>query len=354
MDKLNSINILITGSGAPGIKGTIYSLRNNFDRRKVILIGTDIDSNAVGKFLCDKFFVIPPSKSKELYLKSLFSICKDEKVDVILPQNTFELELLSKNVLMFKKIKTQIVIASQNSINIANDKFHLMNVCQKIGVPVGSFYKVNTFDKLVKCAENLGWPAKNFVVKPPVSNGMRGVRIISEKINRKDLFYNEKPNSLYLTLNDLKQILGHKFPDLIVTEYLPGDEYTVDVFRSNNQIVVIPRIRHKIKSGITFFGEVKKHDNIIKYCQLISEELNLKNCYGFQFKLDQNGIPKILESNPRVQGSMILATLANANIIYASIKQAMGEKIPKFKIKWGAKLIRYWGGVGVSDKIIDL
>ncbi len=35
-------------------------------------------------------------------------------------------------------------------------------------------------------------------------------------------------------------------------EYLDGDEYTVDIFRLNENITVVPRIRTNIKSGITF------------------------------------------------------------------------------------------------------
>ena len=38
---MDDLNILITGAGAPGIKGTLYSLKNNFDNRQINTIGTD-------------------------------------------------------------------------------------------------------------------------------------------------------------------------------------------------------------------------------------------------------------------------------------------------------------------------
>ena len=347
-----SITVLVTGAGAPGIKGTIYSLKKNIDNRDVVIIGTDMNKDVVGAYICDKFRVIPPAKKENLYLDALLKICKEDKVDVLLPQNTFELEILSNNRNKFDKVGTKVVTASKTSIDIANDKYLLMKTCKKLGVPVGEFYKVNRFDDLVSKAKKLGWPLTNVVVKPPVSNGMRGVRIISESIDRKKMFYNEKPNSLYSTMEDLKNVLGKSFPELIITEFLPGKEYTVDVFKENDNITVIPRIRHQVRSGITFSGEVIKHDDLIEYCKLISTELNMENCYGFQFKLDKKNVPKILESNPRIQGTMVLATIANANIIYASVKKALGEEIPEFDVKWGAKFLRYWGGVGISDEII--
>ncbi len=343
-----NINVLVTGAGAPGIKGTIYSLKNNIENRDIQVIGTDINAHAVGSYLCDKFRVIPPAKKAKEYLNALLLICEEDNVDVLLPQNTFELEILANNIEKFSRIGTKVVTASKSSIHIANDKYLLMNICKELGVPVGDFYKVNKFEDLISKAKHLGWPAVNVVVKPPVSNGMRGVRIIDESIDRKKMFYDEKPNSLYTTMNDLKSVIGDNFPDLIVTEYLPGNEYTVDVFRAKNKTTVIPRIRHQVRSGITFSGEVVKNENLIKYCKLISDKLDMQNCYGFQFKLDKNNIPKILESNPRIQGTMVLATIANANIIYASVKNALGEEIPDFNIKWGSKFLRYWGGVGIK------
>lgn len=349
MDKLNPITILVTGAGAPGIKGTLYSLRNNYDKRKITIVGVDMQNNVVGAFLCDKFHVIPPAKKVKDYLTALIKICKEENVNILLPQNTLELEILSRNYLKFEFIGTKVVTSSETSIKLANDKFQLMKVCKEIGVSVGEFYKVDNYSDLVSKAKLLGWPSNKVVVKPPISNGMRGVRIISETLDLKKMFYDEKPNSLFTTMKGLYEVLGDTFPDLLVTEYLPGKEYTVDVFRHNKKTTVIPRSRDQIRSGITFSGEVIKHEKLIESCKKISDKLDLENCYGFQFKLDVNDFPKILESNPRVQGTMVLATIANANIVYSSVKNVLGEEIPDFNIKWGTKISRFWGGVGVDS-----
>ena len=254
--KLKNISVVITGVGAPGIKGTVYSLKNNFDNRQIKIIGTDINSDAVGKYFCDKFYQIPKASDKKKYLETILDICKKNSVDVLIPQNTIELSLLSSNIHLFSAINTKIVISSYESIEVANNKFLLMSKCKELGIPVGDFFLVNNFDDLKKHALKLGWPNKNFVVKPPVSNGMRGVRIISDSINRKHNFYNEKPSSLVISMDDLYAILGDTFDDLIVTEFLPGNEFTVDVYRDNKNTISIPRVRNVVRSGITFNGEL--------------------------------------------------------------------------------------------------
>ena len=45
-----------------------------------------MQKNVVGKFLCDRFYVIPPVKNVKNYLKTLIKICKEENVNVLIPQ----------------------------------------------------------------------------------------------------------------------------------------------------------------------------------------------------------------------------------------------------------------------------
>jgi carbamoyl-phosphate synthase large subunit len=49
---------------------------------------------------------------------------------------------------------------------------------------------------------------------------------------------------------------------------------------------------------------------------------------------------------------MVLSTLAGANIIYGAVKYALGEEVPRFRIRWGTRLLRYWGGIGVYKERI--
>ena len=350
----DNLNILITGGGSPGIAGTIYSLRNNYDKRKVRIISTDMNPEAVGKFLSDKFYAIPPAIQERNYLEKLCDICSIEKVQILIPQNTAELLILASNKEMFRKLGTKILVSGNKAITIANNKYELMKTCTENNIPTAKFYKINNYEDLEKIALKLGWPGNPIVVKPPISNGMRGVRIINEKTKYKENFYKEKPTSLFTKMTNLKEVLGEKFPELIVMEYLPGLEYSVDVFRDKKKCIVIPRKRDSIRSGITFNGSLEKNKLIIEYSKKLSHILNLKGCFGFQFIVDDKGIPKILESNPRVQGTMVMSTMAGANLIYSGVKMFLNESIPDFNIDWDSKFFRYWGGFGISGGENDI
>jgi len=343
---MDALTVLVTGAGAPGIKGTLFSLEKNFDDRVIRTVGTDIRREVIGKYLCDRFYNIPRPTEGD-YLDSLLSICRSENVDVLLPQNTAELSVLARNRAIFDEIGTSVAVSDESAIEIANNKYEIMSSAKKSGVPVPEHYLVDTADALLHFASLLGWPDTPVVVKPPLSNGMRGVRIIDESIDSKELYYSEKPASFSLKMKNLIEILGPTFPELLVMEYLPNPEYSIDVFRTEDRTTVIPRKRDVIFSGITFCGTVEDNDTLKRYARILSDTIGLKYAFGFQFKLDSNNVPKLLESNPRVQGTMSLSTYAGANIIYASVKHALGEEVPEFDIKWGTRIYRYWGGVGV-------
>ena len=343
---MDTVRVLITGAGAPGIRGTLYSLKTNWDNRKIITIGVDMKADVVGKYLCDKFYQIPPASSEE-FIPTLLDICEKEEVDVILPQVTAELYPLSKHKRDFEKIGTKVAVSGYEAIELANSKKELMKIAKKVGVPAPEFYAVRTWDELESSAEKLGFP---FVVKPPVASGMRGFRIVYKNINRKEVFFKEKPDSSKVTMEELHNILGDEFPELLAMEYLPGREYSVDILSSADNVhVVVPRRRDIIRTGITFAGTVEKREDIIEFSERLTLEIGLEYATGLQFKEDENGIPKVIESNPRIQGTMVLSTVAGANVIYGAVKLALGEELPEFRVRWGAKLLRFWGGVGVVD-----
>lgn len=348
---MDPLNILITGSGAPGIKGTIYSLHNNYDNRKICTYGTDIQDNVVGKYLCDHYFKISPAHDERSYLEQLTNICKNNNIDIILPQNTCELPLLSMNKKIFQEIGTSIIISNHDAIVTANDKYSLLKLADSVGIPVPKYYLVSSRSDLIKYSERLGWPNKKIVVKPPCSNGSRGFRIINEQVDEKKLLLYEKPNNVNIKMDYLLRILGDKFPPLLIMEYLSHDEYSIDVLKTD-EYTIIPRKRDMIRSGITFQGTVEKNVELIEHVYKLSEVLGLTYVFGFQFIMDKDYCPKLIESNPRIQGTMIMSTLAGANIIYTAIKYALDEEVLPFNIKWGSKFLRYWGGINIFEKEI--
>jgi len=270
--------VLVTGAGAPGFIGTFKSLVHNYDNRQIDIIATDMYDDVIGKYYAKKFYQIPPAIDDD-YLDRIKEIYYKEKVDVLLPQNTMELS---------KLVGSGMNVCVSNNVSLANNKAILYDTAKEIGVPIPNYVRMKG----------------KVVVKPVVGHGSKGLHIIDGE-------------------------------DSLVSEYLEGDEYTVDCFRGN-RFVAIPRLRKKVVNGITWDAQVVRDQNLIDYSRMLAHELDLKYAFGFQFK---GG--KLLECNPRVQGTMMASTFAGANIIYSAVKYALGEEVPEFNIDWDSRVLRY-------------
>ena len=82
----NSINVLITSSGAMGGMSLIQSLRKNFEKRKIKVICTDINYQPIIRHFADGFYQLPKGNSKN-YIQALISVCQAENMWVFESEN---------------------------------------------------------------------------------------------------------------------------------------------------------------------------------------------------------------------------------------------------------------------------
>jgi carbamoyl-phosphate synthase large subunit len=341
--------VLLTGVGAPGTAGALYSLRS---ARQVWTVGVDINEDVVGRHLCDRFYQVPTPRDDK-FLERILEICEDEHADVVLPQVEEELFRLS----WIRRQATPILVSDTEVIRVMGSKEFLMQYADRVGVPTPKHFTATSYAQLDRALSLLGYPEKKAVVKPAISRGMIGLRVVdASTADQKKAFFTEKPEQYATRVKkaDLK-FLGRTFirTPLMVMEYLPGKEYSVDVLSSKGKVhVVVPRTRDMMRTGITFVGTTERNEEIIEYATRLTEKIGLEYAHGYQFKLDAEGTPKILECNARVQGTMVLSTFAGANIIDGAIRLALDEPLPRYNVKWGTRIFRQWGAIATYGNTI--
>jgi carbamoyl-phosphate synthase large subunit len=350
------VTILLTGVGAPGTKGTIYALRNNGDGTDVAIVGTDIKADAVGRHWVDEFAAVPAPES-DGYLAALNRLCSRHNVDMVLPQTTRETMALSA---ARESVEAPVAVSGGPAVRRANSKYELLKTFKKLGLPYPESFLVRSMAELSDRARRLGYPERPVVVKPPVSFGSRGFRVLTAGSSwTRKRFLEEKPSSTETTLEELERILGRgedsRFPELLVSEHLPGAEYSVDAFVGKKARVAIPRRRDEIVNGISFRTTVEDRRDVAEYTLRAAREIGLEYAFGFQFKLDGEGTPKVLECNPRVQGTMVASLFGGANVIWMAVMEALGSPpsaVPR-KPK-PAEFRRFWGGMGLTGgRLVD-
>lgn len=347
---MDDLKVLVTGVGAPGFPGTLFSLRQGLSERNLEITGTDVNPDNPGRHMCQDFVQIAKAKDPS-YLEELIAICEASQIEMIVPQNTMELERLATSRAAFRKVGTEILISDKEAIRTANSKSELMRMAAAIPGAVAEWSSARNQDELMAAVQQLGWPHKPMIIKPSISHGKRGFRIIDETTPKKNDFLEEKEPGVRVSLSTLQGMLSEEFPEMVVMEHLPGREYSVDCYRGAGGELFIPRIRDVIRGGISFTTTTCKHEGIMEICSRISAHMDLRYAFGFQFKEDVEGRPKLLECNPRVQGTMIAATAAGANVIGYAAREAakMPVHIDRDHIEWNRTLFRYWGALWQSD-----
>ncbi len=281
-----------------------------------------------------------------MYVKSLIELCEKNNIHAILPLVTKELIPLANHKETFEKKGIRVLVSSASSLEIANDKSKTYQFLEWRGIPVPEYRVIETLDQFTNAVKELGFPEKEICFKPSASNGSRGFRILSKKVNELDLLFNYKPSAGYLQIEDAHRILSSgNFPELLLTEFLPGEEYSVDCLAHNGEtLIMIPRLRKKMINGISVEGEIVQDHLILEYCRNIIFALKLHGNIGIQIKRSANGIPLLLEINPRVQGTISACLGAGVNLPVLAVKKEMGIPIDPsdMNVQWGTKFSRYW------------
>ena len=336
------INVLLTAAGCPGGPSIIQSLRED---ASIKIIGTDMENDVPAKYLVDSFYIVPPGRDKN-YISSILEIVQKEKIKVILPLATFELSNLANHKNIFKQKGCEVCVSDKRSIDTANNRYLLYKYFEderftsKFEVPENW---AGLEDKMTK----LGFPSKKIAVKPFVSHGSIGLRIVTEDIDLFEQYINHKPNSIYITKRILEEIFKNReFENIIITEFLPGNEYCVDLLMdpvTHKVLTGLTRYNRAVNLSLTNRGEIIENAKLFEIGKYAAEKLNLSYGINIDIKLDVNNRPKILEINPRLPATSFLATSAGLNLPLFSIYLAIGKRFPMPKIQTGSRIYAYRG-----------
>lgn len=129
--------------------------------------------------------------------------------------------------------------------------------------------------------------------------------------------------------DELEQILA-KNSDLLVCEYLPGKEYTVDCFTNKDGVLLFagPRKRERITLGITFHSErVENNSEFEAIARDLNNKFKFRGAWFFQVKEDEFGHIKLMEFSVRQAGTMAFYRHLGVNFAALSIFDAMGYNV---------------------------
>jgi carbamoyl-phosphate synthase large subunit len=303
------------------------------------------DKDSAAALATGKKYIVPRVKDSQ-YIEHIVDICRREHITTIIPQYSDELLPMAANLGRFREMGVEVLVTEDlEKLKIANSKVALYQFfSHKDFVPQ---YRIAASPAAVADAlEELGYPRVPVCIKPAEGEGGKGFRIITEE--KIDIF-SEPPGTPKVDMETYLSQLNkmEKIPELVVMEYLPGKEYSVDcVCKDGTAYLCIPRQRIETTMGVATVSQIEKNEELIRYSQEIISALKLSYNINIQFKYSAEGRPKLVEINPRVSGSLVANLGAGVNMLESSLNLAYGLPVDSGKeIKWGTKIIRHWSQI---------
>ena len=343
---LNDITILVSASSSPTMPGQLNCYRGNGER-KIRVVGVDMSSDPSARYLVDAYYQVPAAIAPE-YCDIILDICKKERVDIYFPNISAEVSAVAERKTEFDAIGTIVSISDQKAVEIANNKLKAYDFLKGKGVPLPAYYAVHRLQDFVEGCEKLGYPKCPVCLKMVSNSGSRGVRILDAKRDRYQIFAHEKPNSFFTSYEEMFSILKSRdrLDEMMLVEYMPGNEYTVDLLADQGTVLYMAG-RENVESLMSIAQEsvVRKIESAYDTSRKVVEVLKLDGNVGFDFMMNADGVPVLMDINPRITATVSVIAAAGLNLPYLRIKQLLGEPLPECSVEYGTRLRRRYGEI---------
>jgi len=243
--------------------------------------GSSVDDH--GKFVFQKYIDHIPKVNAPDFLESITKIIYDYDIDYIFPAHDDVVVTLAKAQ---HKLPCKVIGSPSHTAILSRSKVMTYKFFKSI-ISVPTVYnKEDLHDEIL-------YP---LFLKPDVGQGSKG----THRVN------NKEEATFYLK----------KDPSLMILEYLPGEEYTVDCFSDTNGTLQFSgaRRRNRISNGISVNTMIVEDPEIQKIAKKINEHIFFRGSWFFQVKRNRKNKLTLLEIAPRIAGSMALYRMQGINL----------------------------------------
>ena len=291
--------VLVTGAGGPAGVAVIRSLQRH---EATDVFAADMDGWASGLYLvaADRRRIVEPGLSAD-FVDALLATCIADEIDVLFSTVDVELPALAGRRSEFEAAGTVLAAPSLATLTVCLDKFLLAERCE-------GALRVPTTRLLTDEGVSFDWDFP-VIVKPRRGAGSRGVRVVPDRAGLEAIVRDES---------------------LIIQAFLPGDEYSVDVFAdaAGDVIAAVPRTRTRVDSGVSIAGQTVKDEHLESTAAAVARAIGLSGVANVQLRRDVDGHPALLEVNPRFPGAMPLTIAAGVDMPVLALQLALGHDLP--------------------------
>lgn len=308
-------------------------IRGNEDGRRFVVYGSHPNPDALYLQVCDYAYTEPDITGDD-YVDFCLDFCRKHKINIFIPRK--ENVLISKRLSDFDALGVKVLVSPDSQLmeTLDNKAAAYQSILEKekqgaVLMRIPDFFVVNNLKEFKYAYERLREKGHTVCFKPVTGEGANGFRVIKENIETIDQLFTQGIGHR-IPYHYACEILSQQevFPDLMVLEFLEGEEYSIDCLASKkNLYTAIPRMK-----GAGRVRELVDHHELIQLAHNFHQHYQLPYIFNIQVKYS-NGEPKLLEINPRMSGGMHVSCLSGINFPYLAIKLLLGEELNQAALK---------------------
>jgi biotin carboxylase len=313
-------------------------IRNNPDQQSFVIYGTHPNPDTVYFKNCDVAFTEPDTMGEE-YLQFCLAFCRQHNIDIFVPRK--ENVLISRNLSSFEAMGVKVLVCHDGDLMSLMDNkaamYQSLEEHNKAGhsiVTIPKYRVVNNAEAFKDAYQTLTSDGSRLCIKPIVGEGASGFRILDDEADSISFLFNTAYSRRISFATAFKILQKQaRFPDLMILEYLDGYEYSIDCLAGADGTLHIAIPRKKGKGRIR---EIEYKEELLFIAHQMAEHYKIPFVFNIQVKY-KNGIPKLLEINPRMSGGLHISCLAGVNIPYFAIKLLLGGTVEVPRLNYGVK-----------------
>jgi carbamoyl-phosphate synthase large subunit len=313
------VRVLVTGAGGPAAVSVLKSLQAD---PEVTLIAADMDPWAAGLYLVPAAErTLIPAGDAPGFADALLRRCVAMHIDIVIPTVDSELRPLAAARGRYAEAGAELLLAPDRALDLTLDKLALAQCCAGIvRVPR---------TVLLGQSDPASWTYP-VIVKPRTGSGSRDFSLVKSAAE----------------LAGLPASAG-----FLVQEYLPGQEYSIDVLagRDGHVIAAVPRVREKVDSGVSVAGRTVRDGELIQFGTAVAQSTGLTYINNVQCRRDRKGQPALLEVNPRAPGALPLTVASGVDMPRIALDALRGRKVPQHAEFREVAMVRF-----LEERFIEL
>lgn len=306
------MNVLVTDGH---FRKTLAVVRSLGRKGISVTVGerTFLNTSFLSKYCARRLIYPSPRRSPDQFVEFLLTEIKKNRYHCLFPMEEETLLLLAKHHSEVSQ-HTYLLSPDLKKIEFVRDKRNLIQFAEAHGIPTPkTYYSPPTLAP----PPWGGGEGEGYVIKPRISSGAFGIVYVKEK---GDLICSY-------------QRVHERYPFPIIQEWVPdgggtfGFAALFDEASNIKAAFIHKKLRmYPVQGGPSTLREGVEHPQIMELGLSLFKLLNWVGVGMAEFKVDpRDGVPRLMELNPRFWGSLQLAIISGVDFPYLILKMARRE-----------------------------